>query len=270
MIYVINYYMKKAFKILSFLSSFFFILWAQECEEGFVWIEDVPICCGAPAQHCFFESDLNILQEIITNSTEINMLLDDNEDGVMEPIELGFTEWVDGRIVALDCFLSDIMNCNLSGPLPDNFGDLEYLEALWLNGNQFSGEIPESIGNLSNLQLLYLADNQFTGTIPESICNIDLDWGGENNWGVEYFNIWGNDLCPPYPDCLNASIVGNQVNSLCGLGDVNGDETLNILDIVIISNIILGFQENISEADCNQDGQVDILDIVMLANFIIG
>ena len=68
---------------------------------------------------------------------------------------------------------------------------------------------------------LYLADNQFTGTIPESICNIDLDWGGENNWGVEYFNIWGNDLCPPYPDCLNASIVGNQVNSLCGLGDVD-------------------------------------------------
>ena len=87
------------------------------------------------------------------------MLLDDNEDGTMEPVELGYTEWVNGRLVALDCFLSDIMPCNLSGPLPENIGDLEYLEALWLSGNQLTGEIPESIGSLLNLEILYLSDN---------------------------------------------------------------------------------------------------------------
>ena len=132
-------------------------IFSQECDSGFVWIEEVPICCGAPAQHCFHESDLNILQEMIDNSSEtINMQLDDNEDGMMDPIELGFTEWVDGRLVAMDCQLSDIMNCNLSGPLPENFGNLDHLEALWLSSNQFSGAIPESIGNLANLELLYL------------------------------------------------------------------------------------------------------------------
>ena len=33
-------------------------IFSQECDTGFVWVEDVPSCCGAPAQHCFFESDL--------------------------------------------------------------------------------------------------------------------------------------------------------------------------------------------------------------------
>jgi len=246
-------------------------LFSQECDDGFLWIDDVPSCCGAPAQHCFYESDLNILQEMINNSSEtINMLLDDNEDGVMAPIELGFTEWVDGRLVALDCHLSNIMNCNLSGPLPENFGDLDHLEALWLNGNQFTGEIPESIGNLSNLQLLYLSDNQFIGEIPGSICDLDIDFGGVNNWGVEHFNIFGNKLCPPYPECLSIEMVGAQFSTECvSYGDVNGDADLNILDIVIIANIIIEAGDATFESDLNQDGFVNILDIIILANFII-
>ena len=245
-------------------------LFAQECDSGFVWIEDVPSCCGAPAQHCFFEKDLDVLQNLIDNSSEtINMLLDNNEDGVMAPVELGFTEWVDGRLVALDCYLSDIMNCNLSGQIPENIGDLEYLEALWLNGNQLEGQIPESIGNLANLELLYLSDNNLNGEIPNSICNLNVDFFGENNWGVEYFNIWGNKLCPPIPDCLNSEIVGAQ-DCIDFNGDVNNDQGLNILDIVMIANIIIGSQDYLFAADVNQDGQVDILDIVSLTVMILG
>ena len=84
MINVVNFHMKDLVKKLSFLILFFTFSWTQECEEGFIWIEDIPTCCGAPAQHCFYESDLNVLQEMIDNSSEtINMLLDDNEDGVI-------------------------------------------------------------------------------------------------------------------------------------------------------------------------------------------
>jgi len=262
-----HYTYKKLFFLV--LIPFMTPLLSQECDSGFVWIEDVPIPCGAPAQHCFFETDLNILQSLIDNSSAtINMLLDSNEDGVMQALELGFMEWVDGRLVSLDCFLSDIMNCNLSGPLPQNMGDLTYLENLWLSGNQLSGEIPESMGDLSNLELLYLSDNQFSGSIPESLCSLNVDWGGANNWGVEYFNIWGNELCPPYPTCMDAGIVGAQSCSDF-LGDVNGDGSLNILDIVIIANIILGSAEDVPQADVNLDGQLNILDIVTLANMIL-
>ena len=254
--------------IILMLFPFLTMLSGQECDSGFVWLEDVPVGCGGE-YNCFYEADLNVLQTMIDNSSEtINMSLDDNEDGIMEPVELGYTEWVGGRLVALDCFLSNIMPCNLSGPLPHNIGDLTYLEAMWLNGNQLSGEIPESLGNLSNLELLYLSDNNLSGPISESLCSLNVDWGGANNWGVEYFNIWGNEICSPYPSCMDAEIVGAQGCSDF-LGDVNGDGALNILDIVIIANIILGTAENVPEADVNQDGQLNILDIITLANMIL-
>ena len=245
-------------------------IYSQECDPGFLWVEDVPSCCGAPAQHCFYETDLNILQEMIDNSLEtINLEMDDNEDGEIEPVELGLTEWVDGRLVALDCFLSDIMNCNLAGPLPANFGELEYLEALWLSGNQFSGQIPESIGNLSNLELLYLSDNVFTGPIPESICNLNIDWNGANNWGVEYFNIHNNLICPPFPSCIDADTIGDQY-CMEAFADLNQDSTTNVLDIIILVNIILGVTDTMPNADINGDGYINILDIVMIADFITG
>ena len=254
--------------IIVMLFPFLTMLSGQECDSGFVWLEDVPVGCGGE-HNCFYEADLNVLQALIDNSSEtLNMSLDDNEDGIMEPVELGYMEWVDGRLVALDCYLSDIMPCNLSGSLPENIGDLEYLEALWLSGNQLSGEIPESMGDLGNLELLYLSDNQFSGSILESFCNLNVDWGGANSWGVDYFNIWGNEICPPYPSCMDAEIVGDQSCSVF-LGDLNGDGSLNILDIVIIANIILGSAENVPQADVNQDGQLNILDIVNLVNMIL-
>ena len=254
--------------IILMLFPFLTMLSGQECDSGFVWLEDVPVGCGGE-HNCFYEADLNVLQTMIDNGYEtINMSLDDNEDGIMEPVELGYTEWVGGRLVALDCFLADIMPCNLSGSLPQNIGDLTYLEALWLSGNQLSGEIPESLGNLSNLELLYLSDNNLSGSIPESLCSLNIDWGGVNNWGVEYFNIWENEICPPYPSCMGAEIIGVQ-DCAEFLGDVNLDGSLNILDIVIIANIILGAAENVPEADVNQDGQLNILDIVTLANMIL-
>ena len=51
-------------------------------------------------------------------------------------------------------------------------------------------------------------------------------------------------------------------------GDINGDNELNILDIVILANMILA-DEYDGIADLNQDGQLNILDIVMLVNLIL-
>jgi len=56
----------------------------------------------------------------------------------------------------------------------------------------------------------------------------------------------------------------------CGMvGDVNADETLNILDVVLLVNLILSG----SSADCgdaNGDDTVNILDVVLLVNLILG
>ena len=121
---MLNFNMFYSYKKLLLLIFFPFLtmLCGQECDSGFVWLEDVPVGCGGE-HNCFYIEDLNVLQSMIDNSFEtINMSLDDNEDGIMEPVELGYSEWGNGRLVALDCFLSNVMDCNLSGLLPANIG----------------------------------------------------------------------------------------------------------------------------------------------------
>ncbi|SVE52476.1 uncharacterized protein METZ01_LOCUS505330, partial [marine metagenome] len=88
-----------------------------------------------------------------------------------------------------------------------------------------------------------------------------------------YSGVWG--IFPFFNS--NRTIMSDRVNGLYVLGDdlsmssgdVNGDGLLNILDIVIIANIILGTAENVPQADVNEDGQLNILDIVTLVNMIL-
>ena len=57
------------------------------------------------------------------------------------------------------------------------------------------------------------------------------------------------------------------------LGDVNGDYTINILDIVTGINIILNTIEYTDEQaellDFNGDGDGNILDLVLIVNYIL-
>jgi len=58
------------------------------------------------------------------------------------------------------------------------------------------------------------------------------------------------------------------------LGDINGDGTLNVLDVILMISIILVIddyticQENSS--DINSNGTIDILDVILLVNIILG
>ena len=53
-------------------------------------------------------------------------------------------------------------------------------------------------------------------------------------------------------------------------GDINSDEVINILDVVLLVNIILGTNEFVPSADLNGDGIGNILDVVLLVNIILG
>jgi hypothetical protein len=109
----------------------------------------------------------------------------------------------------------------LTGSIPPEIGNLESLTFIHLEYNQFTGPIPSEISNLSNLVWLNFVHNQLTGEIPESICNLDMNWSDPNN-----FNISENQLCPPYPDCIEEN-VGEQDTSNCEQVSIY-DETLPI------------------------------------------
>ena len=94
----------------------------------------------------------------------------------------------------------------LTGEIPPEIGNLTNLTGLLLYDNQLTGTIPTEIGNLTNLEVLYLSDNQLTGEIPESMCNLV-----DNNC---FIFIYNNQLCPPYPSCIEEN-VQDQDTSNC-------------------------------------------------------
>ena len=53
------------------------------------------------------------------------------------------------------------------------------------------------------------------------------------------------------------------------LGDINGDEILNVLDIVLMIDIILNDEYSLV-ADVNEDGFVNILDVIIMVNILVG
>ncbi|KAL7126941.1 hypothetical protein ABFS83_14G220400 [Erythranthe nasuta] len=73
-----------------------------------------------------------------------------------------------------DCFLGaleylHLSGNQLSGQLPDQFGEFKSLRTLYLDSNNLSGAIPIYIGKLSSLVNLVLADNKLSGNLPESL-----------------------------------------------------------------------------------------------------
>jgi len=84
--------MNRIYFILIFMFS---LVISQDCETGFLPINE----------QCYFEEDINILDAFIENSNgSINMILDINNNGIIEPLELCTQEWEDGRIVLFDCY----------------------------------------------------------------------------------------------------------------------------------------------------------------------
>ena len=60
------------------------------------------------------------------------------------------------------------------------------------------------------------------------------------------------------------NVYRNQIS-----GDINSDNTVNVLDVVILVSIILGNSEENPNADVNIDGMVNVLDVVTLINIIL-
>ena len=59
----------------------------------------------------------------------------------------------------------------------------------------------------------------------------------------------------------------------CSTGDLNGDELINVQDVVTMVNIVLGPIDDLYEylcvADLNQDDTINVQDIILLVNLIL-
>ncbi len=250
------------------LGILFCISFSQICEPGYTEINNL----------CFHQGDLSLIQKMINNSYEsgIDLGCDEgdpycgspnpymdasdswfwvvvdstyyewpgNDNGLVEPLELGIQEWNNGRLTSIMC--GAYIYCQLSGP------------------------IPEEINILTEATVFRFEYNYLSGFIPEGICDLDID-----NTDYLDFDLSGNRFCPPFPECIYQGGFWYQDSSECTqIGDSNFDFTLNIQDIIILVSFILGeveydYQEFIA-SDYNQDGILDIIDAIRIIDAILG
>ena len=161
----------------------------------------------------------------------------------------------------------------LQGEIPSEIGQLTNLINLELDWNQLTGSIPSEIENLTNLELLELHHNELSGEIPNSICDL-------SNSQILLEN---NHFCPPYPECLSEEDIGYQEccevllwGECYNIGDLNGDATINVTDVVLLIEVVLYIaeggeptEEQLQLGDIYPDGQLNVIDIVGLVNIIL-
>ena len=123
-----------------------------------------------------------------------------------------------------------------------------------LNSDAFYGDIPPGEAMIIEPFIFSINNNA-----PETTIQFELSLSSNEDGYIEYINT--------IP--LSYQISTPSYN----LGDINADGTINVLDIVILVNIIIGTQipsemEQLS-ADMNEDGMINVQDIVLLVNSVI-
>jgi len=103
------------------------------------------------------------------------------------------------------------------------------------------------------------ANDDFT-LLEDSPC---IDAGTADPDGDGYPEI--TDYFGSAPDMGAFEFEGSSLS-----GDLNGDGLLNILDVVILVNIVLGYGDPLPSGDLNGDGVLNVLDVVVLVNIILG
>ena len=157
--------------------------------------------------------------------------------------------------------------------------------AIWQNFNH-SEVLLVGISNTNNQNIInnFVEENSLTYPIlydPGSSGGVQ---GGDTydlyympNDGSPYprdFVIDQNGIIVYANNEIDTAWMISVIEGLLGeVGDINNDDLINILDIVILINFILGIDEPENQefelSDLNQDNILNVLDIVLLVNLIL-
>ena len=197
-------------------------------------------CCGDGSLNLNDDSDeekrrydaINLLREYIDNnlSDKNVIVLGDLNDDISESIS------------------NNVFQIILDDP-NYYFADSDIAE-----GSSSNWSFPNWPSHLDHI----LITNELFDELPDSnVETIKLDQYMSGGWSEYDQNV--SDHRPVFMK-LSQNIMS---------GDVSGDGSLNILDVVMIVQIVIGNNEVVPSADFNNDSYINILDIVQLIQIII-
>ena len=95
--------------------------------------------------------------------------------------------------------------------------------------------------------------------------------GEEGNITVLYLSA---DNTFRYPDgAMDINAFRAYIHANTSLGDINGDGVVNVTDVTMLVNHILGINDEsfvIENADVTRDGDITVTDVTALVNLILG
>ena len=129
---------------------------------------------------------------------------------------------------------------------------------------------PGDGGNEGNLLAVLVLDSEYTGYHPEVAVTIsDFIVSGVNPFTGTQVALTACDAdLNPLNGCFDVDVFQTPVQDF-PYGDLNLDGVVNILDVVVMVNIVIGVELELSGSDLNQDGIVNVLDVVLLINVIL-
>ena len=78
------------------------------------------------------------------------------------------------------------------------------------------------------------------------------------------------EYCGSAPDMGAFEYITEDCEESTLSGDLNSDGLINVLDVVVLVNIVLGYGEPVDAGDLNGDGVLNVLDVVILVDMILG
>ena len=117
--------------------------------------------------------------------------------------------------------------------------------------------------------------------VGHTVCGADVDPPGSIQWSFNWqapgsdvgnINFYISSLATNHNHSTSGDHTYTQVITMSYndvvLGDLDGNGTINILDVIILVNFVLSDGYS-SEADINADSACNILDVVLLVNLIL-
>ena len=172
-------------------------------------------------------------------------------------------EYIDENLPDKNVIVLGDLNDNISEPAPNNVFQLiledpdYYFADYEISMESNFWEFWSFPSWPSHLDHILITDELFDEFNSSEVQTIKIDQYLNGAWSEYDQNI--SDHRPVFMKLFQNIIPG----------DVSADGSINILDVVMIVQIVIGNNEVVDTADFNTDGSVDILDIVQLIQVII-